>query len=59
VIGSDRVTDVEEAVTIIDGFTRGDLSLSRLEEGRVMDVGGSIIPIVELTLWGVKVLPHL
>jgi len=59
VISSDRITDVQEAVGVDDGRARFDLSLSRLEEGRVVDVGGDIVPIVELTLRSFKVLPHL
>jgi len=36
-----------------------DVSLSGLEEGWVVDVGGGIVPVVELASWGIKILPHL
>ena len=59
VISSDRVTDVKEAVSAIDAVDRGDISLSLLEERWVVDVGGGIVPLVELARWSIKVLPHV
>jgi len=59
VIGGDGVSHVQEAVGVVyirDGF---ELSLGLLEEGRVVDVGGVVIPGVEFTSGGFEVLPHL
>mgnify|MGYP001460931780 CR=1 FL=1 len=58
-IGGDRVTDVQEAVGAIDAVDGGGAGLGRLEEGWVVDVGGVVIPVVELASGGLEVLPHL
>jgi len=58
-VSRNRVTNVQKAVSSIDRVTRSDSSLGRLEEWRVVDVGGCVIPRVELTLGSVEVLPHL
>jgi len=38
VISSDRVTDVQEAMSVVNASNRGGASLSSCEERRVMDV---------------------
>ena len=58
-IGGDRVTNIQKAVAINDGSTWSHSSLGGLEEGWVVDVGRSIVPLVELALRSVKSLPHL
>jgi hypothetical protein len=59
VIGGDGVTHVQKAVSVVDARDGLEFSLSALEERRVVDVGGVIIPRVELTFRGLEVLPHL
>ena len=59
VIGGDGVTHVQEAVSVVDARDGLEFSLSALEERRVVDVGGVIIPRVEFTFRGLEVLPHL
>jgi hypothetical protein len=39
-IGSDGITDIEEAVSILYAFNRLGLSFSLLEERRVVDISG-------------------
>jgi hypothetical protein len=39
VIGGDRVTEVQQAVGVLDGSERSGFELHRLEEGRVVNVG--------------------
>lgn len=59
VIGSDRVTNVEQAVSVIDACNRGGTNFGRCKEGRVVDVCRVILPFVKLTSGSFKVLPHL
>ena len=59
VIGGDGVTNVKEAAGVLDASDGRDISLSGLEEGRVVDVGGGIVPFVKLARGGIEVLPHL
>ena len=58
-VRSDRVTDIEEAVSVGDAVNGRSGSLGRLEEGWVVDVGRGVVPIVELASRGIKILPHL
>ena len=58
-ISRDGVSDVQEAVGAFDARDWRSSGLSGLEEGWVVDVGGSVIPRVELAGRGIKVLPHL
>jgi len=59
VIGSDGVAHVQEAVSVVHISNRLELSFGALEEGRVVDVSGVIVPRVEFTSRGFEVLPHL
>jgi len=59
VISSNGITHVQKAVSVVDIRDFLDLSFGGLEERRVVDVGGVIIPRVEFTFRGLEVLPHL
>jgi hypothetical protein len=59
VIGGDGVTHVQEAVSVVNVRDGLEFSLGALEEGRVVDVGGVVVPRVEFTFGGLEVLPHL
>lgn len=58
-ISSDGVTNVEKTVSAIDAVNRCEISLSRCEEGWVVDVSRAVIPLVELAGRSIKILPHL
>jgi len=58
VIGGDGVTNVQQAVSVLDGLDGLGLSLSSLEEWGVLDVGRVLLPVVEFALGGLKSLPH-
>lgn len=58
-ISRDRITDVQEAVGALDAINWLSGGLGRLEERWVVDVGGGVVPAVELAGWGIEVLPHL
>lgn len=59
VISGDGVTHVQEAVGVVHVSDGLELSLGALEEGRVVDVGGVIVPRVKFTGGGFESLPHL
>lgn len=59
VIGSDGVSHVQKAVSVTHVSNGLEFGLSALEEGRVVDVGGVVVPRVEFTSGGFEVLPHL
>ncbi len=58
-IGGDGVTNVQEAVSAVNAVDGLGVSLSRLEERWVVDVGGGFVPFVKLARWSIKFLPHL
>lgn len=59
VIRGNGVTNIKEARSISNVRDWGQTSLGRGEEGRVVDVGGGIVPFVELSGRSVELLPHL
>ena len=58
-IGGDRVSNIEKAVSILDVWNWRESSLSCCEEWRVVDVSRFVVPRVKFASWGIEVLPHL
>lgn len=58
-VGGDGVTQVQEDVSIGDALDWGQTGLDALEERWVVDVGGVLIPGIELSFWSLERLPHL
>jgi len=59
VISGDGVTKVKETVSILDILDFGKGQFSLLEEGRVMDVSGVLLPLILLGLGGIKGVPSV
>lgn len=56
-ISSDRVTQVQQAVSTLDAFDLLGNEFGGFEEGRVVDVSGVRLPVVDLLVRGLQGIP--
>lgn len=59
VVGGDTVAKIEQTVSILDSESAWWCVRHALEEGGVMDVGRLGIPLIERTLRGCELVPHV